>query len=291
MFAVVADAASNITPALLDRYDISVIPFTYMCEGKEYLSTPSLFDGPAYYNGIRQGKVFTTSQVTPQRFIDHFTPLLQEGKDIIFISLSSGVSGSFQSAQMAASELKDAFPDRSIALIDSLGAGFGETILAIQAAELREAGKSFEETVAAVRATVPRLVQVFTVDDLKHLSRTGRLSNAGAILGTVLHIKPLLKGNEDGKIVSFAKVRGRAKAIDALVDQYAKYVENAEDQIVFISHGDCPAEALRLANHIKEKKAPREVVIACHEPATGAHVGPGMMGLFFIGSENFRTDK
>ncbi len=160
MFAIVTDATSNITPALVERYGIDVIPFSYMCEGVEYLSTPELFDGPAYYDGIRQGKVFTTSQVAPQRFVDFFTPLLQEGKDILFISLSSGVSGSYQSACMAAEELKETFPDRSIALIDSLGAGFGETVLAVRASELRAAGKSFAETVDAVRAVVPQLVQV-----------------------------------------------------------------------------------------------------------------------------------
>ncbi len=291
MFAVLTDTASNITTALLERYDIAAIPFTYICDGQEYLSTPEAFDGPAYYDRIRQGLMPTTSQVTPQRFVEFFTPYLQEGNDIIFISLSSGVSGSFQSACIAAEELKEAYPDRTVAVIDSLGAGFGETVLAVCASQFRAEGKSFAETVAAVQALVPKLVQVFTVDDLKHLSRTGRLSNAGAILGTVLNIKPLLKGNEEGKIVSFAKIRGRNKAIEALAEQYEKYVENEHEQIVFISHGDCPAEALRLCNRIKEKKPPREVISACHEPATGAHVGPGMLAVFFIGSEDFRTDK
>lgn len=288
-FAVITDSTANLTARLIKENNILQIPFPYFLKGKECTCTElEAFDDKRYYSAIKNGTKVTTSQINPQKYIDFMRPLLLEGKDILFIGLSSGVSGSFASAAMGREQLSEEFPERTIELIDSLGAGFGEGLLVLQAAKYRADGMWIKETAEKILSVRDRLYQVFIVDDLMHLKRTGRLSNAGAVIGTVLGIKPLLKGNEEGKIVAFGKIRGRQKSINALAEKYFSLVRNAEKQTVGITYADCKEDAEYLAKLIREKLPPKEILILKHEPVTGSHIGPGALALFFEGENGVR---
>lgn len=288
-FVIITDSTANLTAKLIKENDILQISFPYFNKGKECTCTElEAFDDKRYYSDIRNGVKVTTSQINPQKYIDFMRPLLEEERDILFIGLSSGISGSFSSAVMAKEQLSEEFPERKIELIDSLGASLGEGLLALQAAKCRASGMQLKETAETIIMLRDRMYQVFTVDNLMHLKRTGRLSNAGAVIGTVLGIKPLLKGNEEGKIVAFGKIRGRQKSINALAEKYFSLVENAETQTVGIAHADCKEEAEQLAKLIREKLPPKEILIVKYEPVTGSHVGPGALALFFAGDSGVR---
>ena len=289
-FAILTDTSANLPTPLLQKHGVTVAPFSYSYDGAEHtcLDTES-FDGAAYYGAMRKGTVVTTSLVNPDRFISAARPLLAAGEDVLFVGMSSGISGSFGSAKLAAGDLREEFPGRDIQLVDTLGASLGEGILVLRAIEMRENGASLSETAAALRDMRWRMYQIFTVDDIMYLRRTGRLSNAKAIVASVLHIKPVLKGNEEGKIVCFAKVRGRQRAIEEMAKRYEALVVSPETQTVCISHADCEADAQILASMLRRSKPPKDILIVDYEPVTGSHVGPGALALFFLSDENVRN--
>ncbi len=288
-FSILTDATANLDSALAERLDIGVLPFSYFIEGREYncLDTEG-FRCKEFYDGIRRGVEVTTAQINPGKYIDFMEPLLKEERDILFVGLSSGISGSFASAQMARRELLEMYPQRRIELIDSLGASLGEGLLALRAAKCRENGMSLEETAERILKLRSRMYQLFIVDDLMHLRRTGRLSNVGALVGYILGIKPLLKGNEEGKIVAFGKIRGRKQAIRTMAERYIALVQNAPAQTVGISHADCEEDALYLMELLKNNLPPKEFLLVKHEPVTGSHIGPGSLALYFEGDETVR---
>lgn len=285
------DTSSNLPSSQISARDIKEIAFPYFINGKEYQCTNTdSFDGDTFYAAIKQqGVVVTTSQISPRHYIDFYEPFLKEGKDILFICMSSGISGSCNSAHIGAEEILQHYPERKIEIIDSLGASLGEGLLALQAADLRDEGIPFEEAAAELREAAKRMCNIFTVDDLMHLKRGGRLSNLSAVIGTVLNIKPLLKGNEEGKIVAFAKVRGRKQSVKALAQSYEKMVVEPEKQTVGIAQAACREDAEALAAMLRESKPPREILMVDYEPVTGSHVGPGALALFFSSSRNIRS--
>ena len=288
-FAILTDSASNLTAKQLRDNNITAIPFPYFLKGKEYgCELLETFDDMAFYAALRNGEKVTTSQINPQRYTDFMRPLLEGGKDILFIGLSSGISGSFASATIAKEQLAEEFPERKIELVDSLGASLGEGLMVLKAAEYRNEGKTIDETVEEIRIHIEKMYQVFTVDDLMFLKRTGRLSNISAVVGTVLGIKPMLKGNEEGKIVAFGKIRGRGKVISALAEKYDTLVKDPEKQTVGISYCDCKEDANALAELINKTKPPKKLIIVKHEPATGSHLGPGGLALYFEGEKGVR---
>lgn len=288
-FEIFTDTSANLTSELISRYNIRVIPFSYFIDGKEYCcEVPSDFDGGSFYDSMRGGVMPTTSQINPQRYIDYMDPVLAEGRDVLYVGMSSGISGSFASSKIAAAHLMVKYPERKIRLVDTLGASMGEGLHVLRAAQLRERGHTIDETEAAVRAYRNRIYQVFTVDDLMHLKRSGRLSGIGAAIGTAFGIKPLLKGNEHGKIVNFATVRGRRRSIKAMAEKYADLAVRPAGQTIAIAHADCPEDAAYLAELIMAQTPPEEIITVCYEPVTGSHVGPGTLALFFEGGEGVR---
>ena len=288
-FAILTDSASNLTAKQLRDNNITAIPFPYFLKGKECgCDTLETFDDMAFYAALKNGEKVTTSQINPQKYIDYMRPILESGKDILFIGLSSGISGAFSSAVIAKEQLNDEVPERRIELVDSLGASLGEGLIALKAAEYRAEGKTIDETAEEIRIHIEKMYQVFTVDDLMFLKRTGRLSNLSAAVGTVLGIKPILKGNEEGKIVAFGKVRGRAKVISALAEKYNALVKDPKTQTVGISYADCREDAKVLADLINKTNPPKELLIVKHEPATGSHLGPGALALYFEGEKGVR---
>ena len=226
-----------------------------------------------------------TTLLNTHLFITHFSPELEAGRDVVYVGMSSGISGTIQAARLAAEELSAEFPGKTIRIVDSLGAGFGTGLLACRGADLRAEGKSAGETADILEAEVPRMLQFFTVDDLNFLKRTGRVSGATAMIGSVLNIKPVLWGDATGHITARSKQRGRKKALAAIVEEYRNSVIDPGSQRIAISHGDCPEEASLLAQMVREAAEPKELIIAPHEPFTGAHVGPGMLALFYHGKK------
>lgn len=290
MFDVITDTSANLDTALLQKRDIRLVPFSFQSNGQDKFCLDTAgFEGGRFYDAMRRGVRVTTSQIPPQRYCDAMRPALEQGRDVLYVGMSSGVSGAFSSARMAAAALREEFPGRSIRLVDTLGASLGEGLLAVEAARLRDEGADVTAAAAHLEEMRLRMCQVFTVDDLKYLRATGRLSNAKAALAAALHIKPILKGDGRGKIVSFLRARGRARSIEALAAQYDKYVVDAPQQTVGIAHADCPQDAEALARLLRQAHPPRDIMTVVYEPVTGSHVGPGALALFFLGRSEFRT--
>lgn len=284
-FSIFVDGSSNLPGEILRELNIEILPCTYSMNGvpSTYDGNLDTFNAQEYYNMLRQGGKVQTSLLNTQLFLDAFRPVLERGEDAVYFSMSSGISGTCQAARMAAEELLEEFPNRTVRVVDSLGSGFGTGLMACKASDLRAQGKSAAETADIMDADTQHTLQFFTVDDLNFLKRTGRVSGATAMIGTVLNIKPVLWGDPTGHITARGKYRGRKKAMQAIVEEYRNYVEDAENQRVAISHGDCLEEAQVLADMICAVAKPKQLIIAPHEPFTGAHVGPGMLALFFHG--------
>lgn len=290
MFRIVTDTSSNLPTAYLQAENITVIPFTFHTEsGEQSCMDTASFDAKAFYTAMRNGEKVTTSQIPPQRFVDNIRPMLENGEDVLFVSMSSGISGSYASSKIAANQLAEEFPERKILTVDTYSASLAEGIVVMRAVECRKEGLSIDETYQILRALRHRIAQIFTVGDLRYLKRTGRLSNLEAAVGTVLQIKPLLKGDPEGKIVCFAKVRGRQRAIEEMAKRYEELVVSPETQTVCISHTDCEADAQILASMLRRSKPPKDILIVDYEPVTGSHVGPGALALFFVSDDNVRN--
>ena len=289
MFQILTDTSANLDTAVLQQRNIHVIPFHFYVDGQSHFcENTAKFDGKAFYDAIRAGARSTTSQISPQAYIDEMTPMLAAGDDVLFVSMSSGISGSFAASQVAAQHLSAEFPQRTIRLVDTRGASLGEGLLALRAADMRDAGADIDETADAIFALNRNMCQIFTVEDLKYLRATGRVSGAAALVGSILQIKPLLKGDDEGKIVCFSKLRGRKRSIQAMAERYDELVKDAEAQTVGIAHADCPEDAEMLAALLRRNHPPKEIMTVVYEPVTGSHVGPGALALFFLGDETAR---
>ena len=284
-FAVFADGSANLPGKMLNG--ITILPCEYTIDGKTetYMGNLDSFDAHAYYEKLRSGAVVKTTLLNTDLFETHFTPLLENGQDIIYISMSSGISGTYNAATAAAQELMELFNGRFIHIVDSFGCGFGCGMLAVRAAELSRQGMNAREAAALLDAEVLHTCQYFTVDDLNFLKRTGRVSGIAAAIASVLNIKPILFGDKTGHIVSCGKTRGRKKAIEALVEKYKIKHINESHASVYISHGDCLQDAETMAEMVRSVTPDASICISQHEPFSGAHVGPGMLGLFFRGTE------
>ena len=284
-FAVFADGSANLPRKMLEG--IQVLPCEYTLDGKPqtYWGDVEQFDARAFYDGLRSGHAVKTSLLNTQLFLTHFAPLLADGQDVIYVSSSSGISGTCSAARLAAQELMEQHPDRFVHVVDSLGCGFGNGLLAVHAAELSRQGTDVRKAAEILDAEVPHICQYFTVDDLNFLKNTGRVSGATAKIATVLNIKPILFGDATGHIVSCEKVRGRKRSIEALARKYEEKRLRLPYQDICISHGDCLADAETLAGLVRQITPGVSITICQHEPYSGAHVGPGMLGLFFRGTE------
>lgn len=289
-FVIMTDTSANLPTPEMKKHGVAVIPLSYYVDGKECncLDTEA-FASAEYYESMKEGVKISTSQINPQKYIDAMEPVLEEGEDILFVGMSSGISGSYNSSEIAKEQLLADFPNRKIRTVDSLAASLGEGLLVCKAIECREQGMTIDETADLLMSERHRVCQIFTVDDLMHLRRGGRLSNASAIIGTLLNVKPLLKGNENGQIVTFGKVRGRKGVIEHMVQCYEQLVKEPENQVVGISHANCKEDAERLAELLKRKFPPKDILIVEHEPVTGSYLGPGALALYFCGDESART--
>lgn len=286
-YRIVTDSTTDLTPELIQELDVQVIPLCYMMGGKTYHNIPGggEMTDKEFYAKLRAGSMSTTTQVNSEEFLHVFTPLLEAGQDVLYIAFSSGLSGTYQSAVLAREELKQRFPDRRLEVFDSLCASMGEGLLVYHAAKLRQAGKSLDEVLAWLKENVLNLCHWFTVDDLNHLKRGGRVSTATALVGTMLGIKPVLHVDDEGHLIPVSKVRGRKQSLDALVRRMEDTVLDPGNQMVFISHGDCLEDAQYVERQIREKLGVQQVKLDFIGPVIGAHSGPGTVALFFLGKE------
>ncbi len=292
MFQIVVDSAANIPAELVKKYDIRVISFVNYVNGKKVVCfDPDLTPeeerakGREYYDAVRAGADVKTGLISSGDFEDLFRSILEAGDDILYFSLSKNISGTYNSARIAAEELSESFPDRKIRLIDALNASLAQGILAIYASEMRAGGKSLDET-ADILATYPaKMNGVFTVGDLKYLSKTGRISSSAALVGNLLSIKPILRGNKDGFIVQFKKCRGRKSALNTLVSLVCDNIVNPEEQIIGIAHADAYEDSLYVMEEIRKRVKLRGFINTSYDYCTGSHVGPDTIALFFMAKD------
>lgn len=286
-YRIVTDSTTDITPEMIKKLELKVIPLCFMMEGETYRNIPGGGDmeETVFYNKLREGVMSSTAQVNSEEFISEFTPILEGGEDILYIAFSSGLSGTCQSAFLAKKELEQKYPQRRIEVFDSLSASMGEGLLVYHAAMQKKDGASIDEVMTWLQKNVLRLCHWFTVDDLNHLKRGGRVSTATALVGTMLGIKPVMHVDDEGHLIPVSKVRGRKQSLDALVKRMEETVEDPENQTVFISHGDCLEDAKYVERMIKEKLGVKKVYINFIGPVIGAHSGPGTVALFFLGNK------
>ena len=285
MTKLYTDTSANLPLALLREYDIAVIPFSYTVNGvAEDYNEETDFDGKAFYDAMRRGAEVKTSMVNPATAAAFFERALAQGDDVLYVGMSGGISGTAHAAALAAEELREKYPHAKIMTIDTYAASLGEGLQVLEAAELLRAGRSFEEVGDRILARRPHMCQFFTVDDLNYLKRGGRISGAAALVGSVLGIKPILRGDETGHIVSCGKVRGNKKAYAELAEYYGARVLDKTARIG-IAHADNTEGVEYLLGLLRDKGFAGECVTVYYEPVTGAHVGPGTVALFFYGTE------
>lgn len=284
-YVIITDSTGDLTPALIEEMQVQVLPMAFNLDGVTYRNYPDgrEMSSKEFYDKLRAGSQCTTSQITLAEFMDAFTPVLEQGSDILYLAFSSGLSGTYQSSCLAAEELAEQFPDRRILCVDSLQASMGEGLFCYLVARRRLQGGTLDEVAAYARDLAPRVCAWFTVDDLMFLKRGGRVSGAAAVAGTLLGIKPVLHVDTEGHLVAMEKVRGRRASLDGLVKHFAQNADkNYRDMTVFVSHGDCLEDCRYVADKIKAYGVKR-VCIGTIGPVIGAHSGPGTVALFFTG--------
>lgn len=287
-FAIVTDSSSNLTEEMIDRFDLSILPLTFMVDGEEYRSylKGEKTDLSQFYTMMREGKVITTSLPNLKESRESIEALLREGRDVLYLGFSSGLSGTYQAIELLLTELAGLYPDRTVASVDTLAASLGEGLLVYYAAKMREEGASIEKVRDWVEEHKLHLAHWFTVDDLMFLFRGGRVSRTSAWAGTLLNIKPVMHVDDEGHLIPLEKVRGRKKSLKALVDHMEQTAMSpVADQTVFITHGDCLEDAEYVADLVRERFGVSDVLINWVDPVIGAHSGPGTMALFFLASE------
>lgn len=286
-FEIVTDSSANLPEELIRQLGIKVISLSFIIDGEEVMSysEESETDLRKFYTAMREGKTIQTSLVSTGRFMELFEPLLKMDRDILYIGMSSALSGTYQSGVAAANALKEAYAERKITTVDSLSASLGQGLLVYHAARMREEGRSIDETASWVMEHRLKMRHHFTVDDLMFLRRGGRIPAASAIIGTLLTIKPMLIMDDSGRLTVVGKVRGRRNSLKELTESIKQHAVDIEDQIIAITHGDCPEEAAYVEDLIRSRYTPRDVIVHLVDPVLGAHAGPGTMALFFMGQD------
>ena len=290
-YLIYADVSIDIDPAFAEAHDIHFIPMSYslgeedrLCQGMESEELLKKF-----YQGQRDGDVTHTSQITPQKYMDAFAPALAEGKDVLYICLSSGLTKTYDSALLAKRELEEEYPDAKVFPVDSLGATGGMGLLTEFAAEYKESGMTIVENVKALEAIRLDICHLFMVEDLMYLKRGGRVSAATAVVGTMLNVKPILIIDDQGKLPTIDKKRGVKPALKDMIRRVTK-CRNPEYHRYYIMHADAPERADFLVNQVKALDPEAVIKVRPLCPVIGAHTGPGMAAVVWIGDRNRIAD-
>lgn len=283
-YIIITDSCSDLSMELIDDKHLKVIPLGFNIEGKDYKNYPDERDitHKMFYELLRSKKTATTSQVTPNEFIDALEPLIRDNKDILGILFSSALSGTYNSFLIAKKELEEKYKNAKIIAIDSLSASMGQGLLVHEAVNLKLEGKTIDEVAKIIEGNKLNLCQLFTGDDLNHMKRGGRLSATKAFLGTVLQLKPIIHVDDIGRLVPIATSRGRKGSFRDIIKMMEEKITSFT-QTVFISHGDAIEDASFIGTLIKEKFNIKNIFYSFIGPVIGAHAGPGVIGVFFFG--------
>ncbi len=284
-YKIITDSTCDLPSTVIKELDVHVIPMEYILDGVSHFQ--DLEDEgektASFYGSLREGKVSSTSMINTARFMGVFEPYLKAGQDILHVSFSSALSGSYNASRMAAEELKELYPERQILVLDSIAASIGQGLLVYHAVLKKRQGLSLEELYEWLEENKKKICHWFTVEDLMHLKRGGRISALSANIGTALNIKPILSVNMEGKLVNLGKVMGRKKSLSELIVKMKSCAETAENQVVIIGHGDSLKDAEFLSTKLKNELHVKEVIMTQIGPIIGSHTGPGMIGLTFVG--------
>ena len=282
-YQIITDSCCDFTEQMCKTLDVRCVPLTVTYNGEDHNNFSEEAEVKAYYDLLRTGVTATTSAVNPDSWANAMTPALEAGKDVLVLTFSSGLSTTYQSAVIAAKELREEFPERTIHVVDTLAAALGQGLLVWYACRKRDEGMSIGELTAWVEENKLHLAHWVTVDDLTHLKRGGRISATTALVGTMLNIKPIIHVDDDGHLISVAKARGRKAATEYIAGKLGELGEGFDNETVFIAHGDCPEDAALLAKLVKEKYGVKNVHTGYVGPVIGAHTGPGVLVVFFMG--------
>lgn len=286
-YVIVTDSAGNLPDEIIEKYNIEIVSLSYIMGGverKTYVKGEKT-DLKAFYEKLRNKEDSKTSLVPPEDFERTFENIAKEGKDILYIGFTSGLSGTYQSSVIAADLVREKYPDVRIVTVDTLCASIGQGLMVYYAVLMQEEGKSIDEIVTWIEENKLKMCHWVTVDDLFFLKRGGRVSATTAIAGTMLGIKPIIKVDNDGKLATVGKVRGRKQAINHLVEQFEKNAVDADNQIIGVVHGDCQDDADYLISEIKKRCKAKNYVCNYLDYVIGSHAGPGTLALFFLGKE------
>ena len=284
-YQIITDSCCDFTDEQYRQMNVDYVPLSVMWDGECHNHFSHEKALKEFYEKMRQNLIATTSALNPDNWLQVMETHLKKGKDLLVLTVSSGISATYQSAMIAVEELQHRYPDQQIQVVDSLGGSLGEGLLLWHACRLRDAGESIQRNVQWLREHSARVCHWVTVNDLNPLKRSGRLGGASAFVGTMLNIKPIICVTEEGKMTSNAKVRGRRASIQMLAKKFAERRSPAEEDVVTIAHGDCPEDAALLADILKKEYNVKNIITGYVGPILGAHTGPGVLGLFHIGTQ------
>lgn len=293
MFQIVVDSAANIPAEIVKTYNIKVISFVnyvndkpLVCFDPELTQEEERAKGKEYYDAMRSGIDIKTGLISSGNFEEYFKAIMEAGEDVLYFSLSKNISGTFNSARLAAENLMEDAPNgRKIKLIDSLNASLAQGILAIYASEMRQKGMDIDEVYDKLITYPEKMNGVFTVGDLKYLAHTGRIHGTVAFVGNILNIKPILRGDKDGYIVQYKKCRGRKASLNSLVSLVCDNIVDPENQIIGIAHADAYEDSLYVMDEIQKRIKVRNFINTSYDYCTGSHVGPDTIALFFMAKD------
>ena len=286
-FVIVTDSSCDLPASLADKMELSVLPLTVYVEGRQYINylDEREISFADFYKKLRTKCPTKTSAVNMNDFLAPMEEIVKSGKDLLYIGFSSGLSGTYNAGAAAAQEIAEKYPERKLMAVDSLCASLGQGLLVYHAWQQKQAGKSIEEVCKWVEDNRLKLCHWFTIDDLMFLKRGGRVSGATAVVGSMLSIKPVMHVDNEGHVIKVGTARGRKASIKALADEAGKRGIDLQDQIIFISHGDCEDEANYLGDIMRTRFNVKDVLVNYVGPVIGSHSGPGTIALFFLGSE------
>lgn len=287
-YEIITDTCANFKESEIEEFDIKVIGFPYTVNGEESTDDPrgETIETKDVYALLRKKCDVKTSLINSAAFEEFFEEFLKEGKDILYICISGGISGTYQNAINAKNILSEKYPDRQIFVVDSLSGSYSQGILVIKTVLKRNAGATVSEAFEYACRLRNHITHDFTIDDLFYLKKSGRVSNSTALVGTIMMIKPMFTLDKEGKLIVYKKINGRKKALNSILENFKKNIDKNEADFIGIVHGDCEDEALTLKKSVSELFPNARVLLDYLTPLVGAHAGPGAIGLLYISKEN-----
>lgn len=283
-YIITVNSTVDLPKEWLEERHVPVVPLKYTIDGETYTDMEGL-TAKEFFAKLREGKMAVTSQINPEEAKSYLEPFVKEGKDVLHLSFSSGLSGTFNSMRIAAEELSEEYPEAKLYVVDTLCACLGEGLLLYYTLKQKEAGKTIDEALQWVEDNKLHICHNVTVDDLNHLHRGGRVSKTAAVLGTMVQIKPIIHMDNEGHLQVIGKERGRKKALHKIVDMAVKQAEGYDNEICMITHGDCIEDAEYVAKLVREKLGIEEILINNIGTVIGSHTGPGVVAVFVMGNE------